>query len=408
MPGNLSDKQCAYLAGSTHAYNVAEGAISSGKTFVQVLRWIDHIYRSVPAGELLMMSGKTNESLYDNVIRDMEKILEPDCKVYQHPLRVKIHSKNIEIACADAHNEKSWGKVQGKTICGWLADEVVQYPQNFVNMAIGRCRGEGKVWPKFWTCNPDHPGHYILTDFLHSAKLDIKSWHFDLDDNPVLTEEYKDELKAAYTGVYYDRYILGKWVLAEGSVYPDFSRETHVCKPVALPEHWYKVRAVDFGYTNPFVCLWGAVDQDGRLYIYDEHYRSKMLIRDHAAAIKRRGGQFYFSVADHDAQDVEELRAEGVETYNAKKDVTAGIQKVAQRLVVQKDGYPRIFIFDNCVNLIREFESYRWAEIKEGRNEKEDPIKDDDHALDALRYMVMELDKGKSGPGKIAAGSLGL
>lgn len=397
------------MADSTYSYNIAEGAISSGKTFAQILRWIDHIYRDVPNGSLLMMSGKTNESLYDNVIRDMEKILEPGCKVYQHPLRVKILSKQIEIACVDANNERSWGKVQGKTVYGWLADEVVQYPLSFVNMAIGRCRGDGKVWPKFWTCNPDHPQHYIKVNFIENKKLDAKSWHFNLDDNPILSEQYKDELKNAYTGVFYDRYILGKWVLAEGSVYPDFSREVHVCESVALPEHWYKVRAIDFGYTNPFVCLWGAVDQDGRLYIYDEHYQSKTLIKDHAAAIKRRtNGVYYFTVADHDAQDIAELRAEGVETVNAKKDVISGIQKVARRLVVQQDGYPRIFIFNNCTNLIREFESYRWAEVKEGRNEKEEPIKDNDHALDALRYMVAELDKGKSGQGKISAGELGM
>jgi len=403
----LSEKQISYWHDSTQSFNIAEGAVSSGKTYAQILRWIEHCY-SVPVGSLLMMSGKTNESLYDNVIRDKERLLGGDCKVYRNPLRVKIRSRNIEIACVDANNERSWGKVQGKTVYGWLADEVVQYPLSFVNMAIGRCRGDGKVWPKFWTCNPDHPQHYIKTNFIDNDKLDRRSWHFNLDDNPILSEQYKDELKNAYTGVFYDRYILGKWVLAEGSVYPDFSRETHVYKDMQLPDAWYKVRGIDFGYTNPFVCLWGAVDQDGRLYIYDEHYQAKALIKDHAEAISRRGDKYYFTVADHDAQDIAELRAQGIDSTNAIKAVIAGIQKVAARLKVQPDGYPRLMISDKCVNTIREFESYRWAEVKEGRNEKEEPIKDEDHCMDTTKYICAELDKGQSGPSAVTAASLGM
>ena len=117
------------------------------------------------------------------------------------------------------------------------------------------------------------------------------------------------------------------------------------------------------------------------------------------ATIYEKEGNIYkvpiqVTVADHDAQDNAEIKEYGIFTKEAKKDVSVGIQKVAERLVVQKDGRPRLFIFNNCSNLISEIGKYRWQESKEGRPVKEEPLKIDDHACDALRYMIMELDFG--------------
>jgi PBSX family phage terminase large subunit len=355
-----------------------------------------------------MMSGKTAESLYDNIIRLWESFDPENIVVTRQPLRVRIPSRGIEIACADAHNERSWGRIQGKTVFGWLADEVTQHPYNFVKMAQSRCRGEGKIWPKFWTCNPDQPEHYIKTEYVDNTELDVKSWHFTLDDNPVLTEEYKDELKSSYSGVFYDRYILGKWVLAEGMVYDEYDPGLHLFDKMELPEGWVRVRAIDYGYTNPFVCLWGAIDYDGRLYIYDEHYQPRMLIKEHADAVKARGGAYAWTVADHDAQDNAEMRNQGVQTKNAKKDVIEGIQKVKARMKVQGDGFPRLFISRACRNLVKELGLYSWASPKMGRSELEEPVKANDHAMDALRYMVMEIDKGSGRVSAVPMGAIGL
>jgi phage terminase large subunit len=116
-----------------------------------------------------------------------------------------------------------------------------------------------------------------------------------------------------------------------------------------------------------------------------------MLVADHAEAIKRRG-EVNNSVSDHDAQERAELTKQRVRTSPAKKDVTLGIQKVSERLVKQKDGKPRLMFFNTCKNTISEISKYQWQERKEGRPVKEEPLKIDDHAMDALRYMVMELD----------------
>ena len=369
-----------------------QGQLVQGKTFVQILKWYTYIYSS-PDGCLLLMSGKTAESLYDNVIRELVAINPSDIIMHRNPLRLYVKSKNIEIACADTHNESSWGRIQGKTVCGWLADEITQAPKNFVKMAQSRCRGEGKIWPKFWTCNPDMPEHYIMQEYIMNSDIDVKIWEFTMDDNPVLSKEYVDELKSSYSGIFYDRYILGKWVHAEGMVYDEYVRSTHIVDQFEIPEHWRKCRSIDYGYTNPFVCLWGTIDSDGRLFIYDEHYQSKQLMEYHATEIKKRTGNFEFTVADHDAQDNAELRSYDIYTKNAKKEVIAGIQAVKNRFKILEDNKPRLYITNNCVNLIREVGLYRWQTIKKG-NEKEEPTKENDHAMDSLRYMVMELDKG--------------
>lgn len=413
----LSRKQIDFFINSNYSFNIASGAVSSGKTRIQILRWIDFIANEAPEDCLLMMSGKTDQSLYDNVVRDLVK-LNKHFIVRKQPLRVEYPIKNIEIACASAHNQESWGRIQGKTVCGWLGDEITQHPESFIKMAQSRCRGYGQIWPKFWTCNPDVPEHYVMKDYIMNPNIDVRTWYFNLDDNPVLSEEYKEELKASYSGVYYDRYINGLWVLAEGMVYDEFDRDMHIVEPFKIPYNWRHFRAIDWGYTNPFVCLWGALDPDGRLYIYDEHYEAKKLISYHADQIKKRDvisldgkpRELYFEStdADWDAQDNAELRKYNVYTNNAIKEVEVGLQKVKARLKPQKDGKPRLFIMKNCKNVIREMGLYRWQDKKNNKNEKEEPSKVNDHSMDALRYMINRIDRGKIKVSSISAGSLGL
>jgi phage terminase large subunit len=302
----------------------------------------------------------------------------------------------------------------GMTAQGWYGNEVTLQHEFTIQEAFTRISGpDARV---LWDTNPDYPEHPIKLEYINKSgerlstgRLRVQSWHFSIDDNPHLPYDYVENLKATTPrGMWYDRRIKGLWVAAEGLVYELFDRAVHVVKPFIVPEGWQRYRAIDFGYTNPFVCLWGAVDYDGRLYIYDEHYRTQTLIADHATAIRGRPGDFLATVADHDAQERAELNQEGIGTLPARKDVALGIQRVAERLVVQPDGYPRLFISGNCVNLIRELGKYSWEERKADKPVKEEPRKIDDHAADALRYMIMQLDEGMSGISDVAASRLGL
>ena len=213
-------------------------------------------------------------------------------------------------------------------------------------------------------------------------------------ENRHLDSDFVQSLEDSYTEEYAEQEIEGGFVTFEGLVYSEFSHDTDEgnIQEWEIKDDWRRVRGIDFGYTNPFVCLWGAIDNDGRLFIYDEHYKSKLLIKEHASIINRVAGEFVWTVSDWDAQERAELEAEGISTIRAQKEVIIGIQKVKSRLKRQADGIPRLVIHPRCVNLKKEFSSYRWNPKLRGG--KEEPIKEADHGMDALRYMVMEIDGG--------------
>jgi phage terminase large subunit len=186
--------------------------------------------------------------------------------------------------------------------------------------------------------------------------------------------------------------FLCQFLYYAGQIYKDY--EKTIIEPFEIPETWKRVIGIDYGLQNPTAIVFGAIDYDGNVYIYDEHYQSRLLIKDHARAIMTRvEGRFDWTVADWDAQENAEMADCGISTVRAKKDVIAGIQRVKSRLEVQPDGRPRLYVHERCVNTLRELGMYRWDPGKSG-NERETPIKELDHAMDALRYMVQEVDAG--------------
>lgn len=165
---------------------------------------------------------------------------------------------------------------------------------------------------------------------------------------------------------------------------------------------------IDFGYVNPFVCQWWAIDGDGRMYRYREIYMTKRTVAQHAEQIKLLsiGETYEATIADHDAEDRATLRQAGIETLAATKEVSRGIQAVQQRLARGHDERPRLFLLKNalvepdaalaeakkptCAEA--EFPAYVWQTTPDGRPDKEEPLKVNDHAMDCIRYAVMYLD----------------
>lgn len=270
-------------------------------------------------------------------------------------------------------------------------------------------------------CNAGKSTHWILQRVQNGKLRRLKTYH---EDNPVyfnrdgtMTKEgerYIGKLDRL-TGVRYARYRLGLWVSAEGMIYEDTWNEKHILvnNRHDIPKEWPRYLAVDFGFSHPFVCLWAAQDPDGRLHIYRQIYRTKRLVEDHAKDIKRlsrwgeKSGEPFprAIICDHDAEDRATLeRHLGLRTLPAQKNVSAGIQLVASRFKLAGDGKPRVFIYrDGLVERDRELaeakqptcleeepESYIWKEDSAGR--KDEPVKENDHALDALRYLVAHFD----------------
>jgi phage terminase large subunit len=254
-------------------------------------------------------------------------------------------------------------------------------------------------------CNPDRPGHWIL----HRKTLVLlNSRH---EDNPLLYDatsqdwtEYGRQYLAKLellTGARYQRLRYGRWVQAEGVVFPEWNPSVHICDPFTIPEDWLRFRSIDFGFVNPFVCLWLAVDHDGRIYVYRQWYMSQRIVSEHARIIRElsQNEQIAYTVADHDAEDRATLERCGIPTVPADKRILPGIQAISDFLRVDATGKPRLLVFRdslvevdrNCANdnrpyrLEHEFDAYVWS----SHNNREMPLKLYDHAMDALRYAVM-------------------
>jgi len=266
-------------------------------------------------------------------------------------------------------------------------------------------------------CNPDAPSHWLNQRALAKKMRRIITRH---EDNPTLWDAVRGrwtERGAAYiarldklTGVRYKRLRLGLWVAAEGQVYEGWDPAVHVIDPFEIPALWPRLWVLDFGFTNPFVWQWWAKDPDSRLYLYREIYMSQRLVEDHA--LQGRGlsagePRPVRVVADHDAEGRATFeRYAGVETEPAYKAVTEGLQAVAARLRPAGDGSPRLFIMRGATverdqervqkglpaSTEEEFPSYVW-DTSNNRKRGEEPLKENDHGMDGVRYLVCDVDE---------------
>lgn len=317
----------------------------------------------------------------------------------------------------------------GKVLSGefdWIyVNQAEELPLSDWETLTTRCTGRGavtKIPMLFGDCNPGPPSHWIL----HRSSL--STLHSRHEDNPALHDgsswsadgERRLAVLDALTGVRRERLRFGRWVAAEGVVYDLFDRGLHVIEQFDIPEDWRRFRTVDFGFTNPFVCQWWAMDPDGRLYLYRELYRTQRLVSDHALEILRHseGERIEATIADHDAEGRATLESLGILTEAADKSIMVGIERVQARLRVADDGYPRLYIMEDVlvdrdealasahkpVCLLDEMEVYTWQLSADGRPVREEPMKVNDHAADAMRYLVSHVDGEAGGAGWAAYG----
>jgi phage terminase large subunit len=267
---------------------------------------------------------------------------------------------------------------------------------------LARMRGRA-AWPQvIMTTNPGAPSHWIYKRIIQGGEGSV--YYSGAADNPHNPAGYIDTLNRL-TGVLRSRLVEGRWVQAEGAVYDEWDDAVHLIDPFPIPSDWRRFRSIDFGFTNPFVCQWWALDPDDRMYLYREIYMSGRLVEDHARQIValEQGEAIDWSVSDHDAEDRATLERHGVYTNPARKEVSPGINAVKQRLRVQEDGKPRLYLMRGAlveedtrlreakkpVSTLEEMTGYVWQKSADGRPVKEQPVKLDDHGMDALRYAVM-------------------
>lgn len=264
----------------------------------------------------------------------------------------------------------------------------------------------------FGDCNPSQANHWILDRAKSGALTMLESKHEDnpaLYDNAGLTEQGHNTMQSldALTGVRLLRLRKGQWVNAEGAIY-EFNPAVHMIDklPFDLSEAKTRFRVVDFGFTNPFCCGFFAEDNDGRLYLYRQIYMTGRTVKAHSETIKRFDERISATVCDHDAEDRATLAENGIPTIAAQKAVTVGIEKVQERLKIAQDGKPRLFIVRGSLveldpilsqnkkpcRVEDEFGNYRWKD----NAKKDEPVKEDDHGMDMIRYGVMYRDAGNT------------
>jgi phage terminase large subunit len=303
-----------------------------------------------------------------------------------------------------------------------FADEATELTETDWETLGTRLRNGALAWQQqIAACNPDRPTHWIKQRSDRGSMLMLHSRHLDnpayMDTDGTLTDKGRDYMAKldALTGVRRLRYRDGIWAAAEGLIYEGWDEAIHVLPRFEIPAAWTRWLVIDFGYTNPFCAQWWAEDPDGRLYLYREIYRTKRLVEDHAKHILRLvtddEGQWTEPhpravICDHDAEDRATLeRHLGMGTWAAKKGVSDGIQAGQSRFKVQEDGRPRLFLLKDalverdpdleaakkptCTE--EEITGYVWA-VKPGGALKEEPLKENDHGMDAMRYMVAQRD----------------
>lgn len=270
--------------------------------------------------------------------------------------------------------------------------------------------------------NPAYPAHWLkqrcdagLTLLMNTFHKDNPAyWDEQLQDWTPRGRDYVLGKLGSLSGVYRARYLEGKWVIAEGAVYDEWNEAIHLIDPFEIPRTWRRFRSIDFGYNNPFVCQWWAVDPDDHMYLYREIYMTRRTVAQHAEQIKRlsAGEHIEFTVADHDAEDRATLAENGISTTPAKKEITVGIQAMQERLKIRPgDQKPRLMVFKNAlvevdtalfdtetgkalkpISTATEFPAYVWPKGSDGKPIKEVPVDLNNHGMDAARYAVRAVD----------------
>jgi PBSX family phage terminase large subunit len=366
---------------------IADGAIRSGKTVCMSLAFIQWSMHSFN-GQNFGMCGKTVGSFRRNVLSVLKQMLP----ARGYTIRDRRTDNLVVISRGSTENyyyifggkdEGSQDLVQGITMAGILLDEIALMPESFVNQATGRCSVDGS---KFWcNCNPAGPGHWFKKQWIDERqKRNLLYLHFTMEDNLSLSEQIRARYRAMYTGIFYRRYILGQWCLAEGLVY-EFDPERHVTHDLPECGEWYI--SCDYGTLNPFSAgLWcvrdGVAVRVAEFYHSGREQQRQLTDEEYYRAIEQLAGDRdirHIVVDPSAASFIACIRShKRFSVRKAKNDVMYGIRLTAMML---QAGV--IKIGSGCKDAIREFGLYRWDD----KGEVDKPVKENDHAMDDIRYF---------------------
>lgn len=364
---------------------ICDGSIRSGKTVsmtVGFFLWSMTCF----SGQKFAICGKTIESLRRNVILNLTDWLPSDLKVIEKRSENKIivtdgcGKENIYFLFG-GRDESSYMLVQGITLAGALLDEVALMPRSFVEQVCARCSVSGsKLW---FNCNPGGPEHWFYKNWVQNVKkMNALHIHFTMADNYSLSDEIRTRYERMYTGVFYQRYILGLWVMAEGLVYEFLDK--YITDETPSGAEYYI--SIDYGTLNPFSAgLWSITGNKAvriKEYYYDGRSTNKLMTDDeYCDEVEKLAANRVITkvIVDPSAASfITALKRRGFRVQQAENSVLDGIRRTS---VFLKNG--NIQIHRSCTDSIREFGLYRWDEKKT----TDTVVKENDHAMDDIRYF---------------------
>lgn len=369
---------------------ICDGAVRSGKTTCMSLSFVAWaLYRF--NGASFALCGKTITSLKRNIVTSLIPLLKElgfNCreKVSQNYVEISLCGKTNRFYLFGGRDESSAALIQGMTLTGVLFDEVALMPRSFVEQALARCSPEGA---KFWfNCNPENPMHWFYEEWIQKAKeKNCLYLHFLMKDNPSLSESVIERYESLYSGTFYERFVLGKWVATQGLVYPEAAKGSFTKAPPEEDAERFCI-SCDYGTVNPMsMGLWAKIGsawyrikefyyssrEEGRQKTDEEYYEDLESLAF--------GCPVESVVVDPSAASfIECIRRHGkFKVIRAKNDVLDGIHRVHEAF---RQG--TIFISPQCKATLKEFSLYSW----DNSAAKDCVKKENDHAMDDLRYFV--------------------
>lgn len=387
----ISEKQRKILAFPYSDYDalICDGAVRSGKTSIMTVAFVDWAMRRF-RGQRFGVCGRTVDSCTKNIILPY---LAMRYAQDRYSITWRRADKTLEVRRGAVCNvfevfggkdESSFALIQGRTLAGVLLDEVVLMPRSFVEQALTRCSVDGaKLW---FSCNPGSPQHWFYTDWIKRCReRNALYLHFEMTDNPGLSKKTLARYQAMFSGVFYDRYVRGLWVLAEGLVYPMFGE---ACLTDERPESGEYYISCDYGTLNPFSAgLWcwdgKTATRVAEYYYSGRESQANRTDEEYYVELERLAGERPVRgvIVDPSAASFIEVirRHRRFPVRKARNDVLPGILTTARYL---QTGVIRIH--RDCEAARREFGLYRWDE----KAAEDRPIKENDHAMDDIRYFA--------------------
>lgn len=384
-----SDKQLALLKlwqqDGLKRINLLEGSVRSGKTWISLVLWAFWVATMPKDGNYLMVA-KTLTSLRRNCLDLLQDLVGTNNFNYSLSKKEAILFGRL-VYLEGVNDARAESKIRGMTLQGAYCDELTLFTEDFFSMLLSRL--SSKNAKLIATTNPDSPYHWLMDKYINrKGELDMLVLNFLIDDNPYLDPEYVANLKKEYTGVFYDRFILGLWVVAEGLIYPEAAEGKYNVPFDANRKYTSYIVSIDYGTLNPCsMGLWGLSDgvwyrikeyyhsgRDTRKQLTDEEYYKKLIELIDGLPVRE------IIIDPSAASFIATIRKHG--RYHVRKADNAVLDGIRNTAKALQNGSVRIC--DNCKNTIAEFSSYRWDE----KSQEDKPIKENDHAMDDIRYFV--------------------